>query len=50
MFGRMREEDRKKGKGEPGERASVPGQMVLENMVPTSQSRKFMLRAIVGTR
>lgn len=37
------------GEGEPGERANVPGQIILENMVPASQPRKFMLRAIFCT-
>lgn len=43
-----RGEDRKKGKGKPGERANVLGQIILVNIVPASQPRKFILRAILN--
>lgn len=41
-------EDRNRRKGQPGERANVLEQIILENLVPASQHRKFMLRAILN--
>lgn len=38
----------KRGKGKPGERANVPGQIILESIMPASQPRKFMLRAVLN--
>lgn len=40
----MRVKEGIKGKGKPSERANVPGQIILENIMPASQPRKFMLR------
>lgn len=33
---RAKEKDRKKEKGEPGERTNVPGQIIVESVVPAS--------------
>lgn len=36
-MGDLEEQERRgQKKGEPGERANVPGQIILENMVPAS--------------
>lgn len=39
--------DRKKEKGEPGERTNVPAHIILQNMVPANEHRKFILRAVL---